>query len=104
MTRKEALIALRDAVRDDDTSAIAASNAMGDVLWSLHVMSAHRGSLDAATTLHLAVRVGWIWGRQQNGAMWIAKGSTVFKASPMMHPARGLLLCDIEALISEADE
>ena len=103
-TNTAQLIVLRDIVKAGDASSGNFNVRGWKGFHDTNAWLAYHGSLDAAKALHEAVRVGWIWGRQKNGAMWIAKGSKVFKSPPMMEPARGLLLCDIEALIAEADE
>ena len=60
--------------------------------------TAYNGSLDAAKALHDALLPGWIWGRQVNGAMWVAKRPHTFRAPPSMASARGLLLAILRAM------
>ena len=67
---------------------------------ALHFQSAYNGSLDAAKALHEAVLPGWIWGRQKNGAMWVAKRPYTFRATLPDNPARAWLLAILRALHS----
>ena len=59
--------------------------------------AAYHGSLDAALALHEALLPGWIWGRQQNGAMWVANRPHTIRAPAPMEPARALLLAVLKA-------
>ena len=62
---------------------------------------AYDGSLDAAKLLHEAMLPGWIWGRQQNGAMWVANRPYTFRATTRGNdPARAWLLAILRALHS----
>ena len=54
-------------------------------------------SLDTALLLKEALLPGWIWGRQQNGAMWVANHPHTIRAPAPMEPARGLLLAVLKA-------
>jgi hypothetical protein len=117
MTRIEQLTALRDAVRDgtlcqgdfasfDDHALIRAvfpmRRAIGPAEW---VALSMEGSVDAALELFAALLPGWIWGRQVNGAMFIAKRPHTFRVQtgPGIDPARALLLAVLEALIAKEE-
>ena len=54
-------------------------------------------SLDTALLLKEVLLPGWIWGRQQNGAMWVASGPHTIRAPASMEPARALLLVVLKA-------
>ena len=54
-------------------------------------------SLDTALLLKEALLPGWIWGRQQNGAMWVASRPHIIRAPASMEPARALLLAVLKA-------
>ena len=103
MTRRDELIALRDAVRGGvelaELAAVMPCQKTTDLTYS-----AHRGSLDAAKALHDAVLPGWDW--EVAGS----NGAAVFYG-PHLHgpahlaaadtPARAWLLAILEALISQ---
>ena len=109
-TRKEALIALRDKVRDGDDLCF------GDVdlftqcpdcpYWILRAYYSH--SLDAALALHEAVlpEVGWTLTDDGRCRLWakdVAPQILVdFQSSTTT--ARAMLLADLEALIAEEDQ
>ena len=62
-----------------------------------NLLKAADGSLDAALALKEALLPYWIWGRQKNGAMWVAKRPHTFVA-PFLHPnSRALLLATLRA-------
>lgn len=67
---------------------------------------AHRGSLDAAKALHEALLPGWIWGRQKNGAMWVARGTRLerVQCGAYMPPSRALLLATLRAYRSQVQK
>ena len=58
---------------------------------------AFSGSFEASLALHEALLPGWIWGRQQNGAMWVASRPHTIRAPAPMEPARALLLVVLKA-------
>ena len=57
----------------------------------------HRCSLDTAKALHDALLPGWLWGRQVNGAMWVAKRPYTFRGPVNMDPARAWLVAILKA-------
>lgn len=66
MTRRESLAELIAKVEAGDASdvcAVLGKMVVKDTPWDFasQVISAHRGSLDAAKTLHEAVLPGWPW-------------------------------------------
>lgn len=60
-------------------------------------LSANVGWFDPARNLFEELLPGWIWGRQVNGAMWVAKRPHTFRAPVAMDPARGLSLATLKA-------
>ena len=105
MTRKEALIALRDAVREGNVvTAIDARNLWPEIGIWLECCKASQGSLDAAKALHEAVLPGWEWNLGPSNAK-----VNPYNGSPLKswsgradNPARAWLLAILEALIAEA--
>ena len=117
MTRKEALIALRDAVRDGrwfQDAGIARSYCAksGLGLHAAKISGAMKNSLDAAKALHEAVLPGWQIKRiteNKNAGLWFVCVQPLQCFTPNAigksdNPARAWLLAIIEALISEAEE
>ena len=104
MTRLEALKELAAKVEAGDwgveasRAVLVASPGMNDTVWS-----AYCDDMNAALALHEAVLPRWIWGRYANGGMWVARRPYTFRAPPMMAPARGLLWCDLRALIAQEE-
>ena len=96
MTRKQALADLIAKVEAGDATAVDIYEVMGR--GGLHAIGAYNGSLDAAKALHEAVLPGWIWGRQKNGAMWVARRPYTFRATRPASPARAWLLAILRAL------
>jgi hypothetical protein len=56
--------------------------------------------MTAALGIHEALLPEWIWGRQINGAMFVAKRPYTIRVhvGPYMPPARALLLADLRAV------
>ena len=116
MTRKEALIALRDAVQDGTAKNRFVRMCGPCHLDEFSVAKAFNGSLDAARALHDALLPGWDWvvascdenGRGHPLAIVIPDASadnddhTVSVQSD--NPARAWLLAILEALIAQNDE
>jgi hypothetical protein len=119
MTRKEALIALRDAVRAGmwPPEAAAAAFWLGPADCTENFANAENsyyGSLDAAKALHEAVLPGWAWDvGEENGSAYISLVREIessvddewmeFGGDGLDMPsARAWLLAILEALIWEA--
>jgi hypothetical protein len=107
MTRKEALIALRAAVKAGHCSTHLALSAIPK--WSSVVMASFDGSLDAARALHEAVLPGWWWQVTVGVHHTTAKVqgdimSGQYAEADADTPARAWLLAILEALIWEAAE
>ena len=101
--RKQDLQALRDMVAAGEWCTKLAYAVFG-IGKSQTAYRARNGSLSAAMALHEAALPGWIWGRQANGAMWVAKRPHTFRAIPSGgNTARAWLLCILDALIAGAD-
>ncbi len=118
-TRKEALIELRDKVRAGDAAEVAGclgGMVVKDTSWDFasQVISAHRGSLDAAKALHEAVLPGWSpsIGQNVHHKHWLAtvmraENGTIVEdetAGNSVCPARAWLLAILEALIAKAGD
>ena len=113
MTRKEALIALRDAVRDGrwfQDAGIARSYCAksGLGLHAAKISGAMKNSLDAAKALHEAVLPEFKWSLSCGGYARVFDCENDQEIKPWLdgrnNPARAWLLAILEALISEADE
>jgi hypothetical protein len=118
MNRKTALIELRDKVQAGDAAEVCGCLGMmvvKDTPWDFasQVISAHRGSLDAAKALHEAVLPGFEANinavPRDDGfvAVWIEenaskkKNARVFGFSEYgINPARAWLIAIIDALIA----
>jgi hypothetical protein len=99
MTRRDDLIALRDAVKAGEWArrSIVLECFPHD---PQAAMSAYRGSLDAAKALHEATLPGWGWAIDWDGGVFVSDDDITRHAhSP--HPARAWLLAIIEALIAQ---
>ena len=98
MTRKEAMAELIEKVEAGEPAKVEtwfAALGVGDYL----ARDAAGGSLDAAKALHEAVLPEWIWGRQKNGALWVAKRPYTFRVAPGGNNlARAWLLAILRAL------
>lgn len=107
MTKLEALIELRDAVKaDDDFDMLPAFP-------NLHhrnlFVSSYTGSLDAAKALHEAVLPGWAWTVGDNEAVvygpneWIGEQDHFVAVVSDSNPARAWLLTILGALIAQEE-
>ena len=104
MTRRDALIELRDKVK---AGTIPASDldafvpVFGLTTQGNDAHMAYRGSLDAAKALHEAVLPGWVWGKNQHG-IWVSKSiNQVGYYGSSDNPARAWLLAILGALIAK---
>ena len=120
MDRRNALIALRDAVRDGTlpepifhgSHAVRGHWAYTTPLTSKQrnqVFLAYNGSLDAAMALHEALFPRWMWGRDTEGAIWVARDMYHVVHGPDFeanheNTARAWLLAILEALIAQEGE
>jgi hypothetical protein len=105
MTRKQALIELRDKVKAGDAAEVAGClgrMVVFDTPWDFasQAISAHRGSLDAAKALHEAVLPGW--GCEVCSGWEVVLRQYHRKISAKhTSPARAWLLAILEALIAQ---
>jgi hypothetical protein len=119
MTRKEALIELRDKVAAGDASTMRFDDVFGDGC-SYIAELAYFGSLDAALALHDAVLPGWCvtcldqacnlagdpWGCEVayfDGSN-PSNNRKAYSQHDHSNPARALLLAILSALIAECEE
>jgi len=108
-TRLDQLKAMREAVRDGaviTSDMLAAVPHHPEVPTRKHSLSAaFDRDMNAALALFAALLPGWIWGRQVNGAMFIAKRPHTFRVQtgPGIDPARALLLATLEARIAKEE-
>ena len=106
MTRKEALAELIAKVEAGEWDAWSVGRALSfNDGRRIEAKRGFEGSLDAAKALHEAVLPGWLWGRQLNGQMWVAKRPYTFRVAPQNRNfARAWLLAILRALHAmEAD-
>jgi hypothetical protein len=108
MKNRDALIALRDAVK---AGTWRLSTEIGYVFSDpqyVLIAQAYEGSLDAAEALHEAVLPGWAWTIEsaQSADVWpLGRPTASLRAfSDEGNPARAWLLAILEALIAEAGE
>lgn len=120
MTRREALIALRDAVRDGDLHkrkhggmpmATACYPRNPDGLFDTshwndaNVMDAYHGSLDAALALHNSLAPGWVWSADSWNDVYInppeGPVSGAYFQEKADNPARAWLLALLGMLIAK---
>jgi hypothetical protein len=105
MTRREALIDLRDKVKADKfNDAINAAESMWGTYASpsVYFTRSLRGSLDAAKALHDEVLPGWWWSLDNRMAS-VSDMSVGpwFNAAIDNNPARSWLLAILEALLNK---
>jgi hypothetical protein len=107
MKNRDALIALRDAVKAGEWDQSAAWTSFGIGRCS-QAERAYHGSLYAAKALHEAVLPGWYWhvnsadDRQHHAANVSRDEASSFYFVTAPNPARAWLLAILEALIAEA--
>ena len=112
---REALIALRDAVKAERLTVAMCEDAWperhehSDDDPAYHALEAYHGSLDAALALHEAVLPGWAAVCDTTGlaTVWFAgvEGDAPYHdGESVNNPARAWLLAILEALIAETPE
>lgn len=111
MSRRDDLIALRDAVQAGEWFPGLAQRSIGGVQSYHNARKAFEGSVDAALAFLAAVLPGWAWSVKplatDNVQAWTDRAYGLrqpgYHGTTKNNPARALLLATLNALIAETD-